>query len=574
NLAISLAIQLIPFLSITGLHFNSIVMCEPFLVFAIQGIALQLALYCFADKGSPGNGQILLLAFFTAIGLTTKIIFIPVFLLPFFVINGWTHRFKYIFITFFISAILLISAYPDWHLFVNWFKMLLFHKGIYGYGESGVVDIDLFIYSLKEIFSTDLLFSLLFVLILLYLSMRLVPGIKENIHRKNYRMVVGIIIVIIIQLLMIGKHYLPHYLISVYSLVMIALLFSFTGFKKLSFLTKYSKWLYSLTVVLAGIFLIIRFLQSFHFSPNFRHPFTETVNYVNNNVGDKQRIIVEGFSSAFKEYGLYFGLVFSSRSINKYRPVLKKLYPETFFYNISQDRYFDWISNVSPVEILSLNKTTYLFRKSRTDTIPAILLDELLYFRKAGFIIAFNLEYKNPIAFDYLYKIESDTNALKKFYIEKETIICDCESIGENGDVFVSANGEFTFEKAYMRSLEQVHDGQYAVKLDVNNPYALDIRLKVNKNDYIKTFAWRNAQDDKGKIVLTDDIPNSIYSAGSAAVQTQDGWQRINLNFRIPAHFQGEEIHLYLWHNGKDSCYFDDFEIRIFEGMQIKGSDL
>ena len=563
NIGISLAIQLVPFLSLTGLHFSSIVMCEPLLVIAVQGIALQAALHCFTDNTNPGNRQIFYLSVFTAIGLTTKMVFFPVFMLPFFVINGWKSRFKYILIIFFASAILLIPAYPDWRLSVSWARLLLFHKGIYGYGESGIVDMVSFINSLKEAFSSDLLFTVLFILILSYLLMRFVPGIKEIIHQRNYRIVAGAYTVIIIQLLMIGKHYLPHYLISVYGLIMIAFLFSLTGFKRPSFLTKYNRWFYSLTIMLAGVFLIIRFLKSFEFSPDFRHPFTETVEFVNNNVGNEQRIIVEGYSSAFKEYGLYFGLAFSGRASQKYRPILKKLYPRTYFFNIAQERYFDWSSDISFMEILSFDKTTWLFRKSKTDTIPALIMDEVLFLKNAGLITALTLEYKNPAAYDYLYKIESDTNALKKYFMEKEAFLCDCESISTDGKAFVSTSGKFIFEKAYLRSSEKAYDGQYSVKLNADNPYALDIKLKVKKNDYIKTFLWRNSPDNKGSIVLTDGIPNGIYRAGSTAFRIQDGWQRINLNFRIPVNFQGEEIHLYLWYNGKDSCYFDDFEIRV-----------
>ncbi len=574
NLALSLAIQLIPFLSITGLHFSSVIMCEPFLVLSIQGIALQLALYCNTKESNPGKRQILFLSFYTAMGLTTKIVFIPVFLLPFFAINGWATRLKYLFLTFLISAVFLIPAYPDREIFISWIRLLLLYKGVYGSGESGILDMGSFIYNLKEIFLTDLLFTLILILILIYLIMGIIPGIKKNILRKNYRIVFGAVAVVFIQLILIGKHYLPHYMISVYSLIFTALLLSFTGFRRFAFLTKYNERINLLSVILAGALLIIRFLQSFSFSPGLKHPYTETVAYVNNNVRDEQRIIVEGFSNAFKEHALYFGLVFSSRSINKYRPVLKKLYPETFFYNLNQQRYFDWYSDITPLEILSLNKTTWLSIKSKTDTIPANLLTELSNLRNHGLITGFNLDYKNPAAFDFLYKIESDTNKLKKQLREKESIICDCESLSEDGKVFTSTDGVYNFSKSFMRSEEKVINGQYAVKLDSHNPYALGFRLKVNRNDYLKIFVWRNSYDDKGKVVLSDDVPNGIYSDGKAIIRTKGSWQRINMNFRIPDSFQGEEVHIYLWYNGKDSCYFDDLEIRLFEGMQIINSNL
>lgn len=573
NLALSLAIQLIPFLSVTGLHFHSVVMCEPILVFAIQGIALQLALFCFGNNTGYGNRQVLLLSLFTAIGLTTKIILMPVFLLPLFVFKGWSDKLKYILVTIVISAILLIPAYPDWQLFVDWFRLLLFHEGIYGHGEAGIVDVSSFLQSLKDIFYGDWLFTLLFILILSYLSMGFIPGLKGHIHRKNQRIVAGIFIVVVLQLLMIGKHYLPHYMISVYSLIMIALLLSLTGFRKISILTRYNRRYDSLTVMLAGIFLIVRFLQSFHFSPGLKHPFTEAVDYVKNNVGDEQKIIVEGFSGACKEYGLYFGMAFSSRAINDFKPVLKKLYPQTYFYNMNQNRYFDWNTDISLVEILSRKQTTWLFRKSRTDTIPINLSDELLQLKKAGMIASCILEYKNPEAFDYVYKITGNTDALKKYYKEKATIRCDCESISTDGKSIVSIDGRFEFEKAYLRSPEEIHSGQYAVKLDMDNPFALDIRLKVCKNDYIKTTVWRSSRDGKGYIILTDDLTNGIYRAGSSVIRLQDEWKKISMNIRIPGSFQGDEIHMYLWYSGKDSCYFDDFEIKIFEGMQRFDTD-
>jgi heme/copper-type cytochrome/quinol oxidase subunit 4 len=567
KIGMALAIQLVPFLSITGLHFGSIVMCEPFLIFAVQGIALQLALFCHADKTASGSGQILSLSFFTAIGLTTKLVFLPMVLLPFFAVSGWINRLKYFLITLLASAVLLIPAYPDWRLFLRWLRLLLYHTGIYGSGGSGIIDAGLFMNNLKQIFSTDVLFTTIFILIFVYLLAGLLPGIWKRIHQKNYSIIAGIYFVIVIQLVIIGKHYLPHYMVTVYGLVMIAVLLALASFKKPVFSNRRGPYYYLIFVLLSGMILTFRFLRSFTFSPGFQHPFTETLEYVNSHVGNGQRIIVAEYSSAFKEYGLYFGLAFSSEANQTFRPVLKKLYPNTYFYNISRENYFDWNADISLEEILSMNHTTYLFRKSKTDTIPAQLQDDILRLKKNGFVSAFTLEYKNPVAFDYLYSIESDTNALKLFFEEKETIICNCELSDEEGSVFLSTDGEYSFEKAYMRSSERVYDGKYAVKLKAEYPYALDIRLKVCQNDYIKTFAWKRSSDDKGLIVLTDDNPDGIYRAGSNICQTLEGWQRINLNFRIPKKFQGNEIHFYLWYNGKDSCYFDDFEIKIFKGL-------
>ena len=563
NLAVSLAIQIIPMLSVTGLLFSSAIMCEPFLVIATMGIIAQISLYCFSGELYSNLKQMLYLSLFTAIGITTKIIFIPVVILPFLILKKRKWKIYFLLFTFIISALLLIPAYPDLHSYTDWIKILVTHKGIYGSGGSGFTDIPTLTLNLQHILFSDMLFFFIFLFVIIYLIAMLIPSLRDKTEEKIRKIVIGIFIVVLMQLIMIGKHYLPHYMIIPYSLIMFISVLILFGFKKPLFQHKYNQQINIVFVFVAGILLIIRFLGSFTFSPDLKNPSIETLEYLETLPADGQKIIIGSGSSPYKEMALYLGMAFSANS-GSYQAILQKHYPGAYFYNEYLDRYCDWYNDYNLEEILSKQKTTYIFRKSKEDSIPVSMLNEITELKNRGLVDSFSLQYKNSIAHDYLYKIESDTAMLRKRFKNYESIRCNCEILDSIGTSFLATDGIHLFDKTFLRSSDFVHDGKYSVKLTPEMPYALDIKLKVNINDYIKSFVWRNASDKKGLIVLTDDVPNGIYRTGTVVMLNQDNWEKIVFNYKVPENFKGDEVHLYLWYNGNEVCYFDDFEIEIY----------
>ena len=169
------------------------------------------------------------------------------------------------------------------------------------------------------------------------------------------------------------------------------------------------------------------------------------------------------------------------------------------------------------------------------------------------------------------------------FPINKK-LVCDAEKINEKGDKFIAANDstEF-FGGAWHRSVLDAHSGDYSLlTIPVKNPFGLKYFIRnASPNTYFKVSVWRKSKDGKGALVVTGDNTDIIYLVTTKPVEvSENGWEKLEIEVNTPPHVQSDTLITYVWNNGTDSVFYDDFiiesrdhkqypEYNYFEGLEI-----
>ncbi len=564
---ISMAFQLTPFISVFGFRYGIFIMCEPFLILAIQLIMLQLALYLFSDEKYLTSRNILCLALTAGFGLATKLTFIPIFFLPFFVIKGFHGKLKYLIITCITFSILFLPAYPNLEDFFAWQKLILLHTGLYGGGYNGILDKEVFIKNVHSLLTENhfLPFTLI-LLIIAVLVNGLIKKVRDRIPVKNRRILIGLLATYIIGIIILSKHYRAYYMgffhgLSVLSIVLIISGIQYLGLTKLKNLKSN---ITNLLVSILGIIIIIDLFIQLKPNINRRAIFRESTSTINKLAGNKQRILIyNNMAASFKEGGIYYGLNYIKKNRNYFNFILKQLYPETYFFNIHTNRFSDWITERNLADIISKDTNTYIVRRLGTAEIPATLSKSIKFYSNKNIIKSSGLCYSNSPAGDFVFLIDNKPFTLQEFNSLLENSKTNCEHLTGDGQFFLSETGDEYFQKGYMRCNEKSYSGKFSVKLKPNLSYALDIKMNASSMDYFKATLKASPVNEK-VLIVADDMKNGIYKASGNYSKIGNGWKTIMQNFEVGENYAGKEINFYVWYLGKDSCYVDDFEIKKF----------
>jgi len=154
-----------------------------------------------------------------ALGMATKINFLPVLLIPLLLVDGNKNRLIYIgsgIVSFFVFIAPIIDKFGAFRSFI---EGIFKHDGLYGGGEAKVLNYQKMMESASEIFRLN---PGLYLLIATLVAMTLVAIRKRKEGTKGFAFLfVGFLFVIALQMLMVSKHFKNYYL---------APLFVFYGF--------------------------------------------------------------------------------------------------------------------------------------------------------------------------------------------------------------------------------------------------------------------------------------------------------------------------------------------------------
>jgi hypothetical protein len=146
---------------------------EPVLLFISLGLGLLIYRFCFPNKrsepdsagsSSAANSPLvftLLTAFLVATGLATKLSFLPLALLPAFLIRGWRYKLVYFLFLLCFLAMWLLPDYRELERMARWLRTLVTHAGRYGSGAPGLLDIHSYIHNVITLALKNLPYILL-----------------------------------------------------------------------------------------------------------------------------------------------------------------------------------------------------------------------------------------------------------------------------------------------------------------------------------------------------------------------------------------------------------------------------
>ncbi|MBL8007919.1 MAG: hypothetical protein JNJ56_10330 [Ignavibacteria bacterium] len=308
-------------------------------------------------------------------GISVKLNFLPVLIIPFFIIKGVRNKIIYSVtcaLTYFVFTLPLLFQNSQ---FFKWIKDLIIFNGKYGQGNPTFININSFFENITLIFSEDLIFLSAYILTLITLVFSLIKksGISDQLIKNSVRLLTGIFAAFNIQILIVAKHYAQYYLIPSLMFSNLALMLSFLILNSI-----YNGSERKLNSVI--IFLIFSNLIYGMFQYNKLHEILDwnrqesqkTENYVKEITSDK--ILITSFGCANPETAVFYGSLYMYDP-EKSREILNSVLRNKIFYSPFSKNIFCLGSNEE--FLILLKGSNKLYFQEIGDNVLQGLLDKL-----------------------------------------------------------------------------------------------------------------------------------------------------------------------------------------------------
>lgn len=289
-----------------------------------------------------------------ALGMATKINFLPVLLIPLLLIDGNKNRLIYIgsgIVSFFVFILPIIDKFGAFRSFI---EGIFKHDGLYGGGEANVLNYQKMMESATEIFRLNpgLYFLIAALFVMIFVAIR-----KRKEGTKGFAFLfAGFLFVIALQMLMVSKHFKNYYLAPVF--VFYGFMFFSISIFLSRIIVKKSRLILS-SLLLPLLFIILTFVK-------VKDDYSVISEIVDHRV--KIRKFVEAEISKddfwfvqptwevapFMENALIYGLSYCGHRI-EYMPQLMAVNPNIVTYEYNNDEVKLWRG--SPVKLDSVVAT-------------------------------------------------------------------------------------------------------------------------------------------------------------------------------------------------------------------------
>lgn len=530
---------------------------EPVLFF-ITGIYVIIVFYYFHEKEKDQWKYVILFALITGAGLATKATFLPLFILPLFVLPSVRKKFYYLLGIVPSFVLFTIPAIPEYGRMFLWFRNMITHSGIYGNGGNGIIDTKTYFPNIQSILSFFPGFTILLIFGIITLCVCYFFRKRENVC-QDMKFLAGLLVTFVSGILLVAKHYGGnHYLIPV------LLLSGITVYIILNIINHIFDYK-TLNTILIPIIVIVfigfiawnhpeKMIVSNRQYKTASEEIDSTNVWVEKNYGQYTRINYYIYSLN-KFTGLKFGNDFAKGKMLSY---LKDLFPKTYFYELSSDSYSNWNLKTSLQDIVEMYGNKILLLNGPSDSVQIAEMEKrgfplkLVYKGNAQNIYTLDTLKYTPPPKDKIQQIDS-------------TISFNADQFSTDGKLFLGSDSEI-FGPVNALSTDQARSGTYSIKLDKSNPFAVDYSLKnIKTGELYQIDVWRKSNTSSGYLVVTADDSKTYYQAQNEAIKlNEDGWELLRINVEIKSETEGKNLKIYLWNPGRETAYFDDLSIKKF----------
>lgn len=331
----AMLMQMMPFFSVSLLVWVINVSPEPLLVFSIIMLVTELTWYYGNDINRNGDLMpALLFGLICGFAMATKISFFPLLIIPLILVRKIRYKVLFSFITGLVFVIFVFPAISgnSPYKFFNWIRKIITHSGKYGTGDDKFMEVYSMPANISRIINFETVFVIVFILMLMTAVLFFIPKFRLKINSSPAtKTFAAILSAMIIQMIIVLKHFELHYLIPAYLLVVPGLYFSNEIWKKLSGgrIIQKNILLYSLTALLFIIQLKLNIDAGIRYS-DYRRSSAEELNVIENS-NSKYRICTYG--SPGKEFALFIGAASGGKAKSGYYSLIKKMYPANFYYD-------------------------------------------------------------------------------------------------------------------------------------------------------------------------------------------------------------------------------------------------
>jgi len=131
--------------------------------------------------------------------------------------------------------------------------------------------------------------------------------------------------------------------------------------------------------------------------------------------------------------------------------------------------------------------------------------------------------------------------------------------------------GKTKVEGANLQSSDYSLSGQYSIKLDGANQYGASVKIKHPSATIYTCEIWKYApQSVNLNLVAAGPTNNDFYTLSNQVVEKKEnGWEKVQLSFRIPADPPLSELNIYAWLSDNKPVYLDDLSIKTINDTSL-----
>lgn len=349
NLPAALFLQFAPFVAEQVFSTLERAMIEPLFIpfFALFFAYLWLdALHRLPSYGLAAR-RVWLYAIMAGLGLSMKFNFVSFLLLPLFLLRNWKERASYALLAPGFFYLFTFPLFIKTRAFYRWIKALVLHSGVYGTGETNVLDLGQFLSHLSTMaHEKKFLFSAILAGTLLLLASYLPPLRKKMKGSPLPSLLTGLLVAEILGILIIAKHYSERYLIPELLMVVPLLFVCIQMFIRMipERFRRVEYLLYALIVYLLAIHPQT-FRQHRMYLPLKKKTYEaklESIRYLRQLPAPDALLLSSDNWSICPEYGLFFGMLMTPAGSKVFGPTLSKIYPNTYLFKEYEGQFFDW----------------------------------------------------------------------------------------------------------------------------------------------------------------------------------------------------------------------------------------
>jgi len=569
NIFLALIFQLSPVSSYAIIHYLLLIRATPEnLIIIILTIYIPFVFLLSYLKNLYNNqfidkSHILTFSFISALLITTKITCVPLLVIPIVYITPFYKKIMFLFLTFLFSLIILFPIWPKFVDMYQWFTQLATHSGEYGQGEKGV-SVELMINNFIRLLKFELFYTVAYVFITLSLILGL---IKKRWDNPYFKFVIISWFICSSQLLLASKQFGLHYLIASQIIVPLGVIASTNLFIPQYF--KKENFFYPLFFSLLLVISIYKCNQSLNEYKKENEIYKSAL--WASKLQGIPKIITSGYeASCFQESALRFGSTYGGRYFHNSNYVLKKLYPNSFFYDLHRNENILnwWDFKITPLEFLQAHKQVLFYFSKKDREKSKEIINKFI--RGYEFCIkSVKLLKYNEQTGESFYLLTINKNKIKPRYGEKENWFFDFETISADKTYFIPKENNYKLYNTELISTKNCFSGNYSVKIPPG-AYACYSTFSVKPGDAFKVNVKCFSTDRPVGITISDKSSNLFKKESESITEIhKDGWKTISFNATIPHDFSEKEIIFSLYYFGFKDCFVDDLNIEFYKNDSI-----
>lgn len=330
-----LALQTAPFFA--AIIFGNIGRITPENLIPLPAMLLSLLLLkaIYTDEYRENWRDALLYGLVSAFGLSIKLTYFPLWIVPLIVLSRWKNRIVYsitAILSFFVFAIPVVVRF---NAFKGWVKGLFFHSGNYGKGDANIVDWSVVGPNFRQTTGENYWFFVLVIVLVVVLAWTFFQK-NEAREKLVQRIGVGVLAAIAIQLAMVCKHFESRYFVPALMLAPLMLLLILEASRKWHVRWKGMNLATSVMIFFLAFYAwkqkpVIESLSAYLDREEVQRPMV--LHYMKTLPPDAIKILVPGYYGApVVDFALMSSYIWTGKQRDYFKPAFARLYPDTYIY--------------------------------------------------------------------------------------------------------------------------------------------------------------------------------------------------------------------------------------------------